>query len=113
VLLARLAEGGIKVNAVSSSTGEGLFRQATSVCLMDVEREAFEVAFFADSTAVAALRVCESRSGASYLYQVYSTSVYSPRPIYWSITDDLVIWTNSAVLDTRLKRALNGVRPPC
>lgn len=112
-LLERLAEGGIKVTAASASTGQVLFRQAASVCLMDVGNDSFEVAFFADNSAASGVRVCESRSGSRYLYHVDGQTVDSAYPLYWSVSADLLIWTNSSDLDASLRRALSGVRPQC
>jgi hypothetical protein len=112
-LLKRLAEGGIKVTEASASTGQALFRQAASVCVMQVGSDSFEVAFFADNSTTAAIRVCESRSGTRYLYQVDGQTVDSAYPLYWSVSGDILIWTNNLDLDASLKRVLNGVGPQC
>jgi hypothetical protein len=112
-LLERLAEGGIKVSAASASTDQTLFRQAATVCLMDVGNNSFEVAFFPDNLAASGVRVCESRSGSRYLYQVDGQTVDSAYPVYWSVSGNLLIWTNSSGLDASVKRALSGVRPQC
>src|SRR6266540_2128845 len=59
-LVTRLAEGGITVTAVSASTGEALFPEARSVCLLDVDTASFEAAFFIDASAASAVHVCET-----------------------------------------------------
>jgi hypothetical protein len=80
---------------------------------MDVGNDSFEVAFFADSAAASAMRVCESRSGTRYLYQVNGQTIDAAYPLYWRVSGDLLVWTNSAALDVSLARALKGLRPPC
>jgi hypothetical protein len=109
----RLATGGLKVTAASGSTGEGLFRNASSVCLMDVSKDSFEVAFFADSPKASAVHVCDSRSGNRYLYQLEDRTVDAAYPLYWSVSGAVLIWTPSADLDVSLRRILSGVRPLC
>jgi hypothetical protein len=113
ILLARLANGGIKVTAASASVAAALFPTAASVCLMDVGGDSFEVAYFADTARASALRVCESRSTSRYLYQVNGRTMDAAFPLYWSVSDALLIWTKSADLDASIRRALNGVRAPC
>jgi hypothetical protein len=112
-LVQRLAAGGIKVTAASTSTGEGLLPRAASVCLMDVGENSFEVAFFADTTTASAVRVCETRSGNRYKYQLEERTIDAAYPLYWSVYGAVLIWTTSAELDVSLRRILNGVRPPC
>jgi hypothetical protein len=109
----RLATGGLKVTAASGSTGEGLFRNASSVCLIDVSKDSFEVAFFADPPKASAVHVCDSRSGNRYLYQLEDRTVDAAYPLYWSVSGAVLIWTPSADLDVSLRRILSGVRPLC
>jgi hypothetical protein len=112
-LVARLAAGGIIVTAVSASTGEALFPEALSVCLMDVGTASFEAAFFVGPTAASAVHVCESRSGSRYIYQVDGQTVDAAFPQYWTIAGDVLAWTGSTALDRSLTQALGGIRPRC
>ena len=112
-MLGQLAKGGITVSAASASTFSAFFPAAASVCLMDVGSESFEAAFFGNYADVAAVHVCDSRSGTRYLYRVDGRMVDSAYRLYSFVTRDAVLWTASANLDVSLRRALNGVRPPC
>ena len=109
----RLAAGGIKVTAASTSTGEGLLPKAASVCLLDVGKDSFEVAFFADSAAASRVHVCETISGNRYLYRLEDRSIDAAYPLYWNIAEAVLIWTTNAELDVSLRRILSGVRPLC
>ena len=111
--VAGLAGVGIVVSAISSSTGEALFPNARSVCLMDVGPVAFEVAFFADGASAHAVRICEGPNGDRRLYRVDGQTVDSARPIYWTIAGHVVVWTSSAELDRSITDALGGTRPRC
>ena len=112
-LAQRLAAGGIKVTAESTSTGEGLLPKAAGVCLIDVGNDSFEVAFFADAATASAVRVCETRSLDRYLYRLTDRSIDAAYPMYWSVSGATLIWTTKAELDDSLRRILNGVRPTC
>ena len=112
-LLDRLAANGIYVDAASTTTFEPLFPAAASVCLMDVGRDSFTVAFFNAGPSAAAVRICESRSGTRYLYSVDDVTVDSNRQLFWSLSGAFVLWTESAALDASLTRALNAKRPRC
>ena len=111
--LQRLEAGGIKVTAASGSTGEGLLPKATRVCLMDVGKDSFEVAFFADSATAHAVHVCETPSGSRYLYQLEERTIDAAYPLYWSVSAATLIWTTSSGLDGSLRQVLKGVRPLC
>lgn len=112
-LVQRLAAGGVKVTAASGSTGEGLLPKAANVCFMEVGKDSFEVGFFADSATASAVRVCETRSGRRFLYQLDDRTMDAAYPLYWSVTAATLIWTTEAELDASLRRILNGVRPLC
>jgi len=111
--VAGLARNGIVVTAISSSTGEALFPNARSVCLMDVGSVAFEVAFFADVVSALGVHICEGPNGDRHLYRVEGQAVDAARPIYWSIAGNVVVWTSSLELDRSLTQALGGSRPRC
>jgi hypothetical protein len=112
-LVERLAAGGIKVTAVSGSSGEGLFRNANSVCLFDVGKNSFEVASFADITTASAVPVCETKSGDRYIYRLDDRTIDAAYPLYWSVSGADLFWTTSADLDRSLRRILSAVRPLC
>jgi hypothetical protein len=112
-LVERLAAGGIKVTAVSGSTGEGLLPNATSVCFMEVGKDSFEVGFFTDAATASAVHICETRSGSRYLYQLDDRTMDAAYPLYWSVSSATLIWTTSGGLDGSLRRILSGVRPLC
>ncbi len=112
-LVQHLASGGIKVTAVTGSVGEGLFRNAKSVCSMDVDKGSFEVAFFADAATASAVHVCDSRSGNRYIYQLEDRTIDAAYPLFWSVSGADLIWTPSAELDVSLRRVLGGIRPLC
>ena len=109
----RLAGRGIVVTSVSSSTGEALFPNAQSVCLMDVGSMAFEVAFFADGASAHGVRICEGRAGDRNVYRIGGQTVDAARPIYWTIAGNVVVWTSSMELDRSITDALGGSRPRC
>jgi len=109
----RLAARGIRVTAVSSSTGEALFPEARSVCLLDVGATSFEAAFFTDASAASAVHVCETPAGNRHLYQVDGQTVDAAFPVYWAIAGPVVAWTSSAELDRSLIQELGGTRPGC
>jgi hypothetical protein len=111
--VAGLARDGIVVTAISSSTGEALFPNARSVCLMDVGSVAFEVAFFADVVSALGVHICEGPNGDRRFYRVEGQTVDAARPIYWSIAGNAVVWTGSMELDGSLTQALGGSRPRC
>ena len=111
--VAGLARNGIVVTAISSSTGEALFPNARSVCLMDVGAVAFEVAFFADVVTALGVHVCEVPHGDRRLYRVEAQTVDAARPIYWSIAGNVVVWTSSKELDRSLTQALGASQPRC
>ena len=111
--VAGLAGSGIAVTAISSSTGEALFPNARSVCLMDVGSVAFEVAFFADGASALAVRICEGRNGDRHVYRIDGQTVDAARPIYWSVAGNVVVWTSSIDLDRSIMDALGGSRPRC
>jgi hypothetical protein len=112
-VITRLAEGGITVSAVSSSTGEALFPEARSVCLLDVGTASFEAAFFIDARAASAVRVCETAAGNRHLYQVSGHTVDAAFPLYWTIAGGVLAWTSSRDLDRSLTQVLGGTRPRC
>ena len=112
-LVQRLAAGGIKVTAAAGSTGEGLLPKAGSVCFMQVGSDSFEVGFFADAATASAVRVCETRSGGRYLYQLDDRTMDAAYPLYWSVSAATLIWTSSSALDGSLRQVLKGVRPLC
>jgi hypothetical protein len=112
-LVQRLAAGGIKVTAASTSTGEGLLPNATNVCLVDVGQDSFEVAFFAKAATASAVHVCETRSVDRYLYRLADRSIDAAYPMYWSVSGATLIWTTKGELDDSLRRILNGARPTC
>lgn len=112
-LVQQLAAGGIKVTAASTSTGEGLLPNAAGVCLMDVGRDSFEVAFFANAATASAVHVCETKSGNRYLYRLDERTIDAAYPLYWSVSATQLFWTTTAGLDGSLRRILNGVRPDC
>ena len=111
--VAGLARNGLVVTAISSSTGQALFANARSVCLMDVGSVAFEVAFFADVVSALGVHICEVPHGDRRLYRVEGQDVDAARPIYWSIAGNVVVWTSSLELDRSLTQALGGSRPRC
>ncbi len=80
---------------------------------MDVGKDSFEVAFFADAVTAASVHVCETRSGNRYIYRLDERSIDAPYLLYWSVSAAVLIWTTSAELDASLRRILNGVRPNC
>lgn len=112
-LVQQLAAGGIKVTAASTSTGEGLLPKAAAVCLMEVGHDSFEVAFFANAATASAVHVCETKSGARYLYGLDERIIDAAYPLYWSVSAARLFWTTTAGLDESLRRILNGVRPDC
>lgn len=87
--------------------------KAAIACLMDVGKDSFEVAFFADAATASSVHVCETRSGNRYIYGLNERSIDAPYPLYWSVSAAIVIWTTSAELDVSLRRILNGIRPSC
>jgi hypothetical protein len=112
-MLEQLANKGISVTAATASNDSTLFPQALSVCMMDVGKASFTVAFFRDESAAYSVRVCERRSGSRYLYQVGGLTVDSAKELRWSVAGDAVLWTDNADLDTSLRLALHGLRPSC
>ena len=101
------------MTAVSSTTGEALFPEARSVCLLDVGTASFEAAFFIDASAASAIRVCETAAGNRRLYQVNGQTVDAALPLYWTIAGSVLAWTSSADLDRSLTHVLGGTRPRC
>jgi hypothetical protein len=112
-LVRQLSRTGVRVTAVSGSTDVGLFTGATSVCLFDVGRESFEVAFFATADAAAADSICETQSGGRYLYQVGGHEIDAAYRLYWTISGSLILWTNSGTLNEDIRRSQGGVTPSC
>jgi hypothetical protein len=113
VLLDRLSSNGIHVTAASRTSFDPLFPKAASVCLMDAGSESFTVAFFNDSATAMAVKICETRSGARYVYTIDGVTVDSNRELFWSVSGALVLWTDSSALDASLTRALSANRPRC
>lgn len=112
-LLTRLSEAGLNVTGAGDSTKEVLFSEAASACLMNVGNASFSVVFFTDSVAASRVHVCEESQGSRYLYRVKGRTIDAAFRMYWSVSDNLLISTNSPDLDSSLRHALGGVRPPC
>jgi hypothetical protein len=111
-LLSQLTMVGLHVNSASASTLQPIFRPAV-VCFMQTTQGSFEAAFFRDSTAATAVRVCFTQSGARYLYQINGQTVDSADLIYWTVVGTAIVSTREARLDADFKRIPAARTPSC
>jgi hypothetical protein len=112
-LLSQLAIVGVHVNSASASTMQPIFKDSAVVCLMLTTQGPFEAAFFRDSAAATAVRVCLTQSGARYLYQINGQTVDSADLTYWTVVGTAIVSTSEARLDADFKKIPAARTPSC
>jgi hypothetical protein len=111
--LSQLAKVGVRVTDAAASTMQPIFKTSAVACFMRTAQASFDAAFFSDVAAAAKVRVCLTKSGSRYLYQINDQTVDSAEPIFWIVAGIVIVSTIDERLDAELKLMPGASTPGC